>query len=418
MYRLCLMHPMDPCGSKLGGIETHVRHILRRHPRDFSVLMVGVDESGGRPLGRTAPLAIGGRQIDFLPVARIPQARINLAAKSILGSTTFRFALGSLRHLAAIRRQVAGRFASADIQRFEFALIPRLLGLPTVQMVHGEGSRNDRMDSLIKTYWAVHATNERIALRLADRILCVNPSILTRLEREFPAAAPKAEVMSVSVDADQFAPQPFDCADGILRIVFAGRLDEFKDPPLMFEVLAALHARLNGKLEFHYIGTSEPSRYHEFAAIEAFTTRHGYQPAAGVAAIVARSHAGILTSFFEGLPCYLLETLSVGRPFAAIALPQYDPFIVPGLSGTQIRRRADMAGSRGALVEAFLTLWGDIRAGRIDPMVVHQRVTPYTLDNQMDRLFDHHRRLQDAMMSAAPRRILPRLSVPLAAKRR
>ena len=41
---------------------------------------------------------------------------------------------------------------------------------------------------------------------------------------------------------------------------------------------------------------------------------------AGVAAILRRSHAGILTSFFEGMPCYLLELLST-RPADGRAAP-------------------------------------------------------------------------------------------------
>ena len=111
---------------------------------------------------------------------------------------------------------------------------------------------------------------------LADRIFAVNPAIVTRLERLVPRAARKAEVMTVSVDTRRFAASPFDCADKIFRILFAGRLDEFKDPPLMFSVLADLFARLAGKLEFHYAGTTDPARYREFGGIAPFTTCHGF----------------------------------------------------------------------------------------------------------------------------------------------
>lgn len=401
-YRLCLMHPMDPRGNKLGGIETHVRLVLNHHPEDFSVLMVGVDEIGDAPLGKITPLTLNGRRIDFLPVARIGSDRINLAAKKLFASTTFRFALGALRHLPAIRAQLKGRAASAELQRFEFATLPKLLGVPTLQMVHGEGSRDDKMDSLIKTYWALHAFNEKLALRLADTLLCVNPNIVKRMQRTFPFAVPKAETMTVSVDPGQFATQPFDCADGIFRIAFAGRLDEFKDPPLMFEVCRALHERLGSKFEFHYVGTSDPARYAEFAAIAPFTVRHGYQTADGVASILGRCHAGILTSYFEGLPCYLLEALSIGRPFAAIRLEQYDPLIVPGVSGRLLERCETPAASRDALVDAFVALWRDIRDGRIAPAAVSRLVEPYTVTTQMRRLFDHHRKLQDRRRGSAP----------------
>ena len=143
-----------------------------------------------------------------------------------------------------------------------------MLGLHTVQIVHGEGTKKDKMDSLIKRFWLVHSTAERLALRLATRIMCVNPNIIERMKREFPDAVPKAEVMTVSVDTKQFSAQPFDTRDGIFRIVFAGRLDEFKDPPLMFATMAQIHKKLHGRFEFHYIGMTDPSRYAEFELIE------------------------------------------------------------------------------------------------------------------------------------------------------
>lgn len=398
--RLCLMHPMDPRGGKLGGIETHVRLILSRHPDDFSVLFVGVDEFGDRELGKVSPLVVDGREIDFLPVAAIGGDKINLAAKSIGASTTFQFARGAVRHLGAIRRALGPGPASADLQRFEFALIPKLLGLKSVQMVHGEGSKEQKMDSLIKKYWFVHAANEKLALRLADRVMCVNANIIERMKTEFPWAVAKSEVLTVSVDTQRFAPRGFDLSDGVFKVIFAGRLDAFKDPPLMFRTLKRVHERLGGKLEFHYVGTSEPERYAEFKPIEGFTVRHGFQSADGVAALAGRAHAGALTSYFEGMPCYLLETLSVGRPFAAIRLPQYDPLIVEGVSGHMVERSEPENACEDALVEAFVKLRDEVFSGRVDPMRVHALVQPYSVETQMARLFQRHRELQDAAARA------------------
>ncbi len=107
-------------------------------------------------------------------------------------------------------------------------------------MVHGEGAKDQTMDSLIKRFWFIHRSNEWLALHLARKILCVNGNIIRRLETVYPSVAAKAEVMTVSVDTQLFAPQPFPAWDGVFKVVFAGRLDSFKDPPLMFRMLAAL----------------------------------------------------------------------------------------------------------------------------------------------------------------------------------
>ena len=396
-YRLCLMHPMDPRGSKLGGIETHVRQVLARHPDDFSILFVGVDEFGDCRLGRVKRIEIGGRTADFLPVAHIDQARINLPGKRLLQSTTLRFAAGIARHFMAVRRAIGPGPATADLQRFEFAGLARLLGLPAVQMVHGEGAKDQTMDSLIKRFWFIHRANEWLALTLARRIHCVNGNIIRRLETVQPAVVPKAEVMTVSVDTQLFAPRPFPAWDGVFRIVFAGRLDSFKDPPLMFRVLAGLRARLPGGVAFHYVGTTDPERYPDFAPIADITVRHGLQPASDVATIVAGCHAGVLTSFFEGMPCYLLETLSVGRPFAAIRLPQYDPLVITGVSGALVERTEPDTACEAALVDAFVELREAVRTGAMDPQRIHTLVEPYSVRVQMQRMFARHRALQDAM---------------------
>ena len=401
-YRLCLMHPMDPRGSKLGGIETHVRQILARHPDDFSLLFVGVDEFGDSPLGVVRPIEIAGRSIAFLPVAQIDQTAINLPGKSIGQSTTFRFACGILRHALAIRRAMAGGPGTVDLQRFEFAGLARLLGLPAIQMVHGEGAKDQKMDSLIRRFWFIHRSNEWLALHLAKKILCVNDNIVRRLEQIYPSVARRAEVMTVSVDTERFAPQPFPAWDGTFKVVFAGRLDSFKDPPLMFRVLAGLKERLGGRLEFHYVGTTDPSRYPEFGGIADITVRHGYQPAAAVARIMAASHAGVLTSFFEGMPCYLLETLSVGRPFVAIRLPQYDPLVVADVSGALVERTEPEDACEAALVAAFVAVRDQIAAGRIDADRIHRLVEPYSVRIQMQRMFAHHRALQDRQRGTTP----------------
>ncbi len=401
-YRICVMYTMDPRGAKVGGIETHIRQILRHHPADVSVLFVGIDEVGDCTLGQVRSLTLEDRTIDFLPVARIGARDVNHAARHLAQSVTLHYVLGALRHLGAIRRAIGPGPATADLHRFEFAPLARLLGLPAFQMVHGEGSRADKMDSLIKSYWFLHSFGERLALRWATGIFCVNPAIVKRIATEFPRELPKAEVLTVSVDTGQFSARPFVCDDGVFRLVFAGRLDAFKDPSLMFATVAALRARLGGKVAFHYVGASDPTRFPEFAAIEDLTVRHGFQDAAGVARIMALCHAGILTSFFEGMPCFLLEGLASGRPFGAIRLPQFDGLIEAGTSGFLVERADSQHASAEALADGFAALWDAIRHGRLDPRAIHAKTAPYAVTAQMSRLFAHHRTVQGHAMAVIP----------------
>ena len=332
---------MDPRGTKIGGIETYVRILIQHAPLNWRVLLVGVDGKGDCKLCEVTRMDLSRRSIDFLPMIYFPDEEIHEAARALAKSLTLQFAISLFRNFFRLRKAIGKGGITVELERFEFAIVPFLLGKPTVQVVHGEGSKQDKMDSLIKKYWFLHRTSEEIAMRLASAIVCVNPNIEAQVKKKLPKRASSITFMPVPVDTDTFRVHEFDISDGIFRVVFAGRLDEFKDPPTMFRSLHEVHNRLRGQLEFHYVGTSDPHRYPEFDLIETFTIAHGYKDPADVAVIIARCHAGILTSFFEGMPCYLLEVLSVGRPVVAIRLPQYDLVIEEGVSGSMIERAPD-----------------------------------------------------------------------------
>ena len=125
--------------------------------------------------------------------------------------------------------------------------------------------------------------------------------------------------MSVSVDTARFTPSPFTSGD-TLRICFAGRLDAFKDPPLMLASLAEAARRLAAapagrfrRLAFDYVGASDIASVPGFAQVEAITTHHGPQPAANVAAIMRDAHAGLAHAIhIPGTPYHASALSSFG----------------------------------------------------------------------------------------------------------
>jgi len=389
--RLISIHCMDPRGTKVGGIETHVRQLLRHYPSDLSVLLIGVDERGDLPLGRVTPIEVAGRTIDFVPVLRVASEEQTGASKTVAGSLTFRFVAALLSHFFGLRRIVASSPASAEVERFEFAPIARFLGCPLVVLVHNEGDpKKDKMDSLLTRYWWINDAAEWLAFRLASRIFCVTPKLKERLAQRHPSQTAKAEVLTVSVDTALFQATPFDLADGKLKLVYAGRLDEFKDPSLMFRVANEIHKTLGGAFEFHYCGASDPHRFAEFAAIEPFTVRHGALLPDGVAAVMRKAHIGILVSHWEGMPCFLLELLASGRPFAGLRLPQFDQVVKPGINGRTVERAVSIESSAKAVTGAVVALWDDVKSGRIDPVRVHEQILPFSVDRQLSKLFQAH----------------------------
>lgn len=399
-YRLCVVHSFDPRGTKVGGLETFIRDMMAFLPSDFSFLMIGVDSIGDLELGRVVTRQFKGRDYEFLPVVHYPDAKAHEAATSLRDSINVQFMGGLLKYLPSVRRTLRARPTSVDLQRVEFATLVRALGIPFTQMLHGEGAPKLGMDSLLKSYRSVHNLNERLAVMACDKFLCVNPIITQRIRATYPRQAHKIETLTTWVDTATFSPVPFPADDGF-RIGFAGRLDLFKRPPLMFKTIAALRARLGGGVQFHYMGTSDVRRFPEFELIQNHAVLHGFKTATGVAEVLASCHAGILTSEFEGMPFSVLESLAVGRPVGAVHLPQLSTVIKDRVSGTLIARSTNEDEMAERLADAFVTLRDQIRSGLITPARVAAQIADFTPQVQLAKCYANHRALQDQRYGCA-----------------
>jgi glycosyltransferase involved in cell wall biosynthesis len=402
-YQICLIHPFDPRGEKVGGLETYIRDFITFHPDDTDLLFIGVDSVGDLKLGEIHRLTFRGRTFDFLPILRYSDLQAREAARSIRASLTGQFFVALLRHLGLISRLIRSKQCSIDLRRVEFSWLPVLLRSPFVQMMHGEGAPKLQMDSLLRKYSFVHNAGERFAVATSAKFLCVNPFITERLQKNYPRRKDKIDTLWTWVNTDIFRPQPLPVGTTPFRVVFAGRLDEFKDPPLMFRTIDRLRKRLQGGVEFHYIGTSDPDRFAEFAGIKDVTIRHGFKDAAGMAATLASAHVGILTSEFEGMPRFVLETLAVGRPVVAMHLPQLEPVIHDGTSGFLVPRGGSSEDMADALAQRFVDVRSAIDAGEIDSARISGGIADFTPGTQLARVFRYHKEIQNARdLAVAP----------------
>jgi glycosyltransferase involved in cell wall biosynthesis len=392
--RICLIHPFDPRGTKVGGLETYIRDFITFHPSDTELLLIGVDAAGDLAPGRIQEITFRGRTFDFLPILHYPDDRAREAARSVRDSITAQFFLGLLRHFPLIAQTIRARRCSLDLRRVEFAWVPVVLRAPFIQMLHGEGAPKLQMDSLLKKYPFVHNMGERFAVATSSKFLCVNPFITERLQKTYPRHKQKIDTLWTWANTEIFRPQPLPPADDGFRIAFAGRLDEFKDPPLMFKTLARLRQLLNGKLEFHYVGTSNPRRFSEFAAIEDISVLHGFKDAAGMAETLAHVHAGILTSTFEGMPRCVLELIATGRPVVATHLPQLEFVIRDGKSGFLVHRGSPANVLAEQLAEKLVALRDSVARNEVDPFAVAKMAETFTPHTQLARVYQFHREIQ------------------------
>jgi glycosyltransferase involved in cell wall biosynthesis len=402
-YQICLVHPFDPRGQKVGGLETYLRDFITFHPADTDLLFVGVDSVGDLELGKVHRLTFRGRQFDFMPILRYSDVDAREAATTIRKSLTGQFFTSLLRYFWPVASEIRRRRCSIDLRRVEFSWLPVILRLPFVQMLHGEGVPKLRMDSLLRKYSFVHHAGERFAVATSEKFLCVNPHITERMQSTYPTSSEKIDTLWTWVNTDIFKVQPFPAPTTPFKIAFAGRLDEFKVPPLMFKTIERLKAKLPGRVEFHYIGTSNPKRFPEFAAIEDVATCHGFKDAAGMAATLGSVHAGILTSEFEGMPRCVLETLAVGRPVVAMHLPQLEAVIRDGQSGFLVSRSGSMDEDADNLARKLVSTHDLVAGGRMDPVDIASHIDNFTPRTQLARVFQLHHDIQDTKrMTGAP----------------
>lgn len=392
MYHVCMIHPFDPRGAKVGGIETYIRDYITYHPEDMELLLVGVDGFGDLEVGKISEIEFRGRKIKFLPVAYYNDQQTNEYAAKLKDSLTLNFMLQLILHWRTIRRYTASTRATVELRRVEFAPFAASLGRPFIQMLHdGAESKSSSMSSLLKKYWFIKEFGDYLALNLCSKFYCVNENLTNRLKAMSPRCAGKLGTLTTWADKDTFRPTEFDLGSNRLNIVYAGRLDLFKNPGLMFRTIEEVSRLTGGMVNFHYVGDGNIEAFQEFDAIRDVTVRHGRRTASEIAEILSSMHIGILTSEFEGMPRFVMETLSAGRPVCALHLPQLEQVVLEGKSGALVPRSPTEAQD---LAVKIVDTWKAIQSGQIRPSLVADTVSPYSPERLLSRIFGDHRRLQ------------------------
>jgi len=200
--------------------------------------------------------------------------------------------------------------------------------------------------------------------------------------------------MTVSVDDSLFKPTPFIIEDGILRIAFAGRLDEFKRPEMMFKIMKVLQAKLHNKVEFHYIGVSDPTIFSEYRDVKDIVICHGFKRSSEIAKMWQNFHMGIVTSIFEGWPVYVMEAICAGRPVVSLNLEQMQDTFKNTMCGEMLLINNDFDLTINEMSDSFIRHWNLIQNESLDPLIVNSMINPFKVSKQLDVLFHLHTSLE------------------------
>lgn len=121
-----------------------------------------------------------------------------------------------------------------------------------------------------------------------------------------------------------------------------------------------------------------------------------------MAATLASVHTGILTSEFEGMPRFVLETLGVGRPVVAVHLPQLEAVIRDGEAGYLVPRSDSKDDMVERLVHRFIDVRNAIARDEMESSRIAASIRTFTPGTQLARVFRYHQEIQNTRGLVTP----------------
>jgi glycosyltransferase involved in cell wall biosynthesis len=327
-----IVHQIDIANPVPGGIDGAIRGFLRFSPASDKVAVVGVlaDEDGERTPGRWELHDIDGRQVAFLPVARLDAADqrrvVPHSIRLVLGLVRFRSRLPKARSLHAHRADTA--WASSKV-------LPRT---PLAYFIHTQagGLSTGDTDSFWRRAPLVHRSMERSVVKNAASVVVFNKDYASALAAENPRT-----VFSPSWFEPDLMPFTESPAHPF-QVAWLGRLEGPKDPALALDVISALVRQDPANpwtLQVVGSGTLLPQLERLVAELPADVssrvTLAGRMSPRQVGEILAESGVFLMTSRpgYEGHPRVLIEALASGLPAVVTEGSDTGGLIQDGLNG-------------------------------------------------------------------------------------
>jgi glycosyltransferase involved in cell wall biosynthesis len=326
----CLIVAPAPLSEPwVGGISNFIRSFVRHMPDDFEVAICGVamDAGPGKHNGSGwRMIDVLGRAVPFLPVAHV-------SPNGHLGRTPvkWRAFLGLLRERGHIVTR--GRILQVHAPAMDLPFIGR--PGPTIRVVHNAPENLAGPDSgtVWRHFgWALQRA-ENMTFRRSDRVFFVDRPTYERYVTRGNGSGAVMSYLPNGVDTDLFRPRSADerakfradlsAAFGLYAggpwLLFAGRLDQQKDPALLISTFASVRSLdglgsaqlliagegpLRGEVEqaAHDLGVAGGTHF-----LGPLTQRR-------LAELMPAADVFVLPSAYEGMPFVVLEALASGLP--------------------------------------------------------------------------------------------------------
>jgi glycosyltransferase involved in cell wall biosynthesis len=393
--RVLIVHPRDLGAPTLGGIQTFLHDFVKFAPADFDITLAGVtQDQRARPVGAFSRVEVDGRLATMLPLG--PAGRMPLNP------------LTWLRMVAAqarLRRRLMDRGVIVQVHRpFRPIVLAGQRG-PGVQFVHLDleawpgpsgwprlgGLYRSFADPAIERMAHLYVVSERGAQLLRDS----HPRIAERIE--FVPVWHDPAVFRPPLGAERDASRsslfgPLGIAADAKVVLWAGRLDEGKDPLVAIEVVA--QASDPDAIELIVAGEGPLRGAAEARAAELGMSGRvhflGDVARDDIAQLMRAADCLLLTSHNEGGgPRVVVEALASGLPVIATDVGEVRRTVSDKVNGR-------IAGDHSAEALADGLRWALTQPRHVLSAAAVTAAAPYTAQRVLASLYETYRRLAAA----------------------
>lgn len=277
------------------------------------------------------------------------------------------------------------------------ALVSKIKKIPLVYTIQGLGTRTNKplVDTLAEVYdWSV----ERLICRSAKKVILLSRILMSRAKK-LGVQERDLIVIPSGVDHNYFnierlevrkkakiLREKFGVNENCIVVGFVGRLVAAKGLSYLISALKHVEQK-DANLVLLLVGDG-PQRTH----LESMTKKSGVNAIfAGwqvdTAPYYALMDIFVLPSFFEGLPCVVLEAMAMQKPVIATNVGGNPDLITPGENGFLVQ-----AGNSKDMCHALSTLIGDrdlrTRMGILNRRKVKSSFSWETIVQQVETIYN------------------------------
>lgn len=343
--KLCIVHPVDPQGSRPGGVSTTIKDLLAHLPDDFELTFIGTTARPNKyPPGNIYEITIGKNQIKYLPVA----IDADESTRTKFPPMGIRFPAGIVRYRKLINQL---DYEIMQFHRIESALPFLSKKAKKIMFIHNNfphtraGYEGDWGKLPFLYGWL-----EKYVLRRMDRIVVTHTDgkHIYQNEQLYPGLNENVEIIPPWVDVNIFVShrgeekkslkKKISESEGIPEdakwIIFSGRLEKQKNPFLLLESFSQVsHSFAQRKPHLLIVGSGSLLHQLQNKAAEKNIAGQihflGKQNREEIIELLNASDIMLVTSESETGPMSAFEALSCGLPVISTKVGML-PYVIKG----------------------------------------------------------------------------------------